>query len=235
MRFYFYALGIAALLHMPLGFAQGCPFSGMNRDPNPDPPSRLFPGKYFQYKAQFYFKKGEISAATSMYEHAAYWGNKDAEYNLGMIYWLGADKQPADHIRAAAWFGIAAESHRELADRALKQIWDSLNEEQRRQANDVWADLDKKYGDKVTLPRMMRRYEDERQNVTGSHVGFVGNVTVCLPDGTSVDGATYYAEMDKEYAEYVESLSGHVDVGPIEPTNRRADETQHKNPEETKP
>jgi hypothetical protein len=46
---------------------------------------------------------------------------------------------------------------------------------------------------------------------------------VCEMDGTIVDGSRYYAKMDDEYAEYVSTMFGRVNVEPIEQVSSPAD------------
>ncbi|MFZ2234755.1 MAG: hypothetical protein WAV67_00080 [Dokdonella sp.] len=92
-----------------------------------------------------------------------------------------------------------------------------MSASEQAQADAVWKQLQPKYGDAVTRQRMITRYQTERRNVTGSRLGFVGNMTVCLPDGSQVSGSTYYARMDELFQTYVDTMFGHVNVGPLMP------------------
>ncbi len=182
-----------------------------------DPPGRFLPGKYFEYKAQFYLKNRDYRAALEMFELAGYWANKIAQYNVGIMYFNGIGSLPVDKVRGVAWLGIAAEQHGELADAALQAAYAQLTPEQRVDADGIFRSLDEKYGDAVTLRRALNRYEDERRNVTGSRVGFVGNMTVYNSDGSFQSGNSYYADQKKEFDDYINASFGHVDVGELKP------------------
>ena len=77
---------------------------------------------------------------------------------------------------------------------AFQKASASLTLAEHAQADAVWKQLQPKYGDAVTRPRMISHYQIERRNVTGSRVGFVGNITVCLPDGSEVGPLVPIAE-----------------------------------------
>ena len=163
-----------------------------------DPPGNFFPGKYFQYKAQFYLSKKSYVTALRMYELAGFWANKIAQYNAGLMYYNGIGI-PVDRVRGVAWLGIAAEAQDDLAVRALQVAYASLNESEKRQAGELFKQLDEKYGDAASLPRAVRRYEMEARGATGctSDVRSVGGrsesraraATGCTSDGRSLAGA----------------------------------------------
>ncbi len=182
-----------------------------------DPVERLVPGRYFEYKAQFYLRNQDYRAALEMFELAGYWANKIAQYNVGIMYYNGIGDLPVDKVRGVAWLGIAAEQHNDLADAALQAAYATLTPEQRQQADSTFRSLDDLYGDKVTLQRAMRHYEDERRNVTGSHVGLVGNMIVYNTDRSFQSGNSYYADQKKEFDDYINTMFGHVDVGELKP------------------
>jgi len=182
-----------------------------------DPPGRFVPGKYFEYKAQFYLQNRNYRAALEMFELAGFWANKIAQYNVGIMYFNGIGNLPVDKIRGVAWLGIAAEQHGELADAALHAAYAELTPEQRAEADGIFRQLDAKYGDAVALPRALNRYEEERRNVTGSHLGLVGNMIVYNNDGSFQSGNSYYADQKKAFDDYINTSFGHVSVGELKP------------------
>jgi len=188
-----------------------------------DMPGRFLPGKYFEYKAQFYLKKKDYRISLEMSELASYWANKSAQYHVGIMYFTGTGVA-ADKARGAAWLRIAAEQKNPVAVHALELAYTELTPQQHIEADALWRELDKKYGDKVTLPRARAHFEDEKRNVTGSRLGLVGNIKVRYGglDGDSVGSADdYYADQQKEFNTFIEDNfgHGHVDVGAIEPVN----------------
>ena len=194
-----------------------CAASAFSVSAMDEPPSRWIPGKYFEYRAQFYLKNKDYRAALDMFQMAGYWANKIAQYNAGIMYFNGIGGVPVDKVRGVAWLGIAAEQHADVADAALQSAYTALTPEQRQEAGRVFRTLDVEYGDDVTLRRALNRYEDERRNVTGSHLGLVSNMTIFLPDGSFQSGNSYYADSKKEFDNYVDTSFGHVSVGDLKP------------------
>jgi hypothetical protein len=185
-----------------------------------DPPGRVFPGKYFEYKAQFYLKKKDYRQALNLFELAGFWANKIAQYNAGLMYYNGIGVPP-DPVRGVAWLGIAAEAHDDLAVRALQLAYASLSAEQQHQSAQLWKQLDEKYGDAVAVPRALQRYDAEARNVTGSRVGFIGDLRVYEtgPGASSLGeaGFTYYRRQDHTADALLDTITGHVTVGNVVP------------------
>jgi Sel1 repeat len=185
-----------------------------------DPPGRVFPGKYFEYKAQFYLRKKDYRQALDLFELAGFWANKIAQYNAGLMYYNGIGV-PADPVRGVAWLGIAAEAHDDLALRALQLAYASLSEEQKHRSAQLWKQLDGKYGDAVAVPRALQRYDAEAREVTGSHVGFIGDLRVyeAGPGGSSLGeaGSIYYRRQEHTAQALLDTITGHVTVGKVMP------------------
>ena len=106
-----------------------------------DPPGRVFPGKYFEYKAQFYLHKHDYRFALDMFELAGFWANKRAQYNTGIMYFNGIGV-PVDKARGAAWLGIAAENHDDLTVAMLQSAYAQLSDSEKQQAQNIWQELD---------------------------------------------------------------------------------------------
>jgi len=173
----------------------------------------FLPGKYFQTKAHKYLDKGDTTGALSMFEHAAYYGNKDAQYEMAMMYLRGAAKIAPDVPRGIAWLKIAAQYHQSDALGALQKIDASLSDEQRRIADGISQKLATDYALATTRRRARLQYERERGNAV---IQMTGGGAVCEMDGTIVEGSRYFARVDEEYAEYVSTMFGRVNVEPIE-------------------
>jgi len=184
-----------------------------------DPPGRIFPGKYFEYKARSYLKRGDYRAALEMFELAGFWANKIAQYNAGLMYYAGIGV-PMDRVRGVAWLGIAAETHDDLADRTLNVAYANLDEKEKQAANVLWQQLDQKYGDAVSIKRALKNYAMETQMPTGSRVGFVGNLGVFETGPGSASfgetGAAYYRRQAEARDAIVSQITGHVSVGAVE-------------------
>ena len=183
-----------------------------------DAPSRYFPGQYFEQKAQFYLKRRDYREALRLFELSGYWANKVAQYNAGIMYFNGIGV-PTDKARGAAWLGIAAEGHDDLADRALQAAYAELTQEQRERAGKLFTQLDAKYGDGVALPRALQRYrQDAALSLFGFGVSGPGSVeTAAGANSTEENSATFVQRMDAQRDALMAQIRGRVTVGGVQP------------------
>jgi hypothetical protein len=184
-----------------------------------EPPAAFVPGRYFAQKASFYLKKKDHAVAVEMFQRAALWGNKIAQYNLGVMYFNGLGV-PVDRPRGVAWFGIAAQKHGSLADLTLLQAWQSIDVDERAEASRITDELLPKYGDDVTVPRAKRRFVEDRNKATGSHLGVIGNLEVTQVgsgDGLTDTGTGYYRMRADEFEEMLGNTTGRVEIGAVMP------------------
>lgn len=200
----------------------GLSFGNWNADwgalRNPDPPGRIFPGKYFEFKAQFYLRKRDYAEALRLFELAGFWANKRAQYNAAMMYYEGIGV-PTDRLRGVAWMGIAAENRDELSQSALQTAYATLSTEEKAEADKIFRQLDEKYGDAVTIPRALKQFNVEMRNVVGTHTGFTGLNAMIAENGAADPGyrpvAYFYREQSKQLDALVSTVTGHVIVGNV--------------------
>jgi hypothetical protein len=128
---------------------------------------------------EYYFKLGaaavqhkDFTHAVKMYEVAASWAYKPAQFNLGVMYARGQGVA-IDLPRAMAWMALAAERNDQEYVDAKEIVYAAMSKEQFEQANALWRELRKTYGDETALPRAKARWAEVRNNATGSHVGAV--------------------------------------------------------------
>jgi len=218
---------------------------------------KYLPGKYYEQLAQDAVKRKNFRQVLEMYEKAGYWGNKIAQYNVGMLYLNGADGVPADKIRGTAWLGIAAQTHQPYVDKALGDAYAGLNAEQRSAAGDLWKQLKADYDDKITLDRASKRFNDELIKQKGSLNGppeytditygsFGGGGgdqsahpifdpgTGALQGGRndavshSVNAAKFIAAVNDQFSEFVHVQFGAVQVGEPESVSEHEQRAQQK-------
>ncbi|HEY2395839.1 MAG TPA: hypothetical protein VGH81_07690 [Rudaea sp.] len=184
---------------------------------NNDPPGRDFPGRYFEWKAQFYLRKKDYEEALRLFELSGYWADKVAQYNVGIIYYNGVGI-PTDKARGVAWLGIAAESHESLADAALQSAYAGLTPEQRHEADAIFRQLDAKYGDAVTLPRALHRFrQDAAISLFGFGVTGPGSVTTYAgTDSVEETSVSFVHRMDAQRDALIARITGRVDVGAVQ-------------------
>ena len=137
---------------------------------NSTPESDARPGEYYYLLGAEAFRKHDYTFAIQMYEVAASWAFKPAEYNLGVIYSRGQGVA-IDLPRAMAWMALAAERNDEHYVDAREAVYAELTKEQFEQANVIWRELKKTYGDEVAMRRAKARWAEVRHNMTGSKVG----------------------------------------------------------------
>ena len=144
------------------------------------------PGEYYFLLAVHAFRKNDFTFAIQMYEVAAAWAFKPAEYNLAIMYARGQGI-PADLPRGMAWMALAAERNEKRYVDAREAVYAEMTPEQFEQANVIWRELKKTYGDEVALRRAKARWAQVRESMTGSRVGSVGNLSVGMPNPNGGD------------------------------------------------
>lgn len=146
------------------------------------------PGEYYFLQGAHAFLKKDYAFAIQMYQIAASWAYKPAEYNLGVMYARGQGV-PVDLPRGMAWMALAAERNEQRYVGAREAIYAEVTQQQFDQANAIWRDLKKTYGDAVALRRAKARWAEVRAHVTGSRVGAVGNLEVSNPGAGTGDAS----------------------------------------------
>jgi len=157
--------------------------NGMN---TPEADAR--PGEYYFLLAVHAFRKNDFAFAIQMYEVAAAWAYKPAEYNLAIMYARGQGI-PLDLPRGMAWMALAAERNEKRYVEAREAVYAEMTPEQFEQANVIWRQLKKTYGDEVALRRAKARWAQVKASMTGSRVGSVGNMTVGIPNANGGDAS----------------------------------------------
>ena len=170
-------------------YAAGARLSGA-ADNTPEADAR--PGeRYFQEGVRA-FQKKEYKFAIQMYQVAASWAYKPAEYNLAVIYARGQGV-PVDLPRAMAWMMLAAERKEQRYVDAVQAIAAALKPEQVAQTNAILDELRKTYGDEVALRRAKAQWAYVKSHMTGSRVGSAGHLDVGVPGGSGGAGGAKVA------------------------------------------
>lgn len=207
-----------------------------------DPTRSYLPGKYYERVALEDLRHQDYSGALNAYQRAAYWGNKVAQYNLGQIYLHGLGRIRADPARGVAWLGLADEEHQTDYDKALVSAFKTLKPEERKRADAIWKELQATYADKLTLARATQAFEDAYHSGRAGSATTEGdpNTYTFAIDGYDPSGdiqdeaellsdlnelgtqngavslAGYWPARKKEFAKFVTSQFGHVEIGPLQ-------------------
>lgn len=175
------------------------------------------------------YEKGDYEAALTFFKRAARHADKPSQALLADMHWRGQGTA-ADRALGYIWMDLAAERLYQDFLVFRERYWAELSEAERSDALARGQALYAEYGDDVAKPRLEKVLRRERRNVTGSRLGFVGNLTI-IPQtgplagtGMTLSGERYYA---KEYWEperywrlqdeiWKAPLRGRVRVGDVE-------------------
>ncbi len=151
------------------------------------------------------------TTALAAFEHAAYYGNKDAQFEIAMMRLKGTDKIPIDVPLGVAWLRIAAKYGHSPSVDALQKLEPELTPGQREASIRDFQNLEGKYGVAATRPRVMNAYQLER-----GHSAFFQ--WICQ-DGVAMPTDKYLAQVDQEFTDYVSAMYGKVTVEPLQPVS----------------
>jgi hypothetical protein len=169
----------------------------------------FLPGKFWEEEAGFRQERQDTSGALEAFKRAAYYGDKDAQYDVAMTYLKGARKVPVDVPLGVAWLRIAAQYGQSLSDEALRKLEPALTPQQRAASARDFENLVTTYGVSTTRSRVMKTYQLERGRTVFAD-------WVCH-DGLATAADAYLITIDREFADYVSTMYGNVIVEPLQP------------------
>lgn len=194
------------------------------------------PGEKFFAMAVSAVRKNDYSFAVQMYKTSASWAYKPAQYNLGVIYSTGEGSIELNRPLGMAWLAMAAERGDPRYATARDLAFSHLSPAEFEQANVLWREMKKTFGDAVALRRAKNRWAQVRSEATGSHLGANvgplavggqsrstsrGKTTSFDVTGTgAVDGSIAYRQLratDDPYDPKITPQHGEVKVSPLIP------------------
>ena len=176
--------------------------------------------------------------AMQYFLRASRYADKPAQAMIAEMYWKGIGV-PRDRELGYAWMDLAAERFYSNFVILREQYWEKLDAGEQRNAIERGQALLAEYGDDVAKVRMAKVLRRER-GVTGSRVGFVGNLEI-IPftgpnagKGLTIRADEYYSpkywQADKYY-EWQDQVwdapgarKGRVEVGDVEQAPTKAKE-----------
>jgi hypothetical protein len=180
----------------------------------------FLPGKHYEEAAKHYLDKDDITGALEAFEHAAYYGNRDAQYDMAMMYLNGAKKIPVDVPLGIAWLRMASRYGQPLSIIALQKLETALTSEQRDASARHFQKLEKKYDVSITRRRVFHAYQRER--------GLSGFAYWVCREGGAVPADTYLAEIEQQYTDYVTAMYGTVTVEPLQPISNSSEKNRNR-------
>lgn len=149
---------------------------------------------------------------------SAEFGNKEAQKSIGLMYikGMGVDK---DWATAYAWLKLAGSHGDPRIIAARDEVWGTLREDEKQDANQRYEQLKKDYGDYAALKRRQEWVRKQKREVTGSRTGRVGALRIQVADATGynweLSGQEYYEVLDRYLADLKEHL-GEVELRDFE-------------------
>lgn len=208
---------VAGAQQMPLKVDRDIDASQAVEDAHPDQRFRRL-----GYEAA---QKGRTEDARRYYRKASRYGDKISQAALAELLWTG---QGGDTDRALgyAWMDLAAERRTPYLLAKRERYWSELSDAERHRALDEGLAIYKEYADAVAKPRLERIMRHERNQVTGSRLGYLGTLETTLREsdgnGSRVLAQQYYQDRNwkpDDYWKVQDKLierQGKVHVGALE-------------------
>lgn len=118
-----------------------------------------FPGKVNYCLGMRDWNAGNYQAGLELLTLAAGWGNKNAQYTLGLIHFNG-NHVPADRALGLAWLRLADERHNDpQITRVMRSVSRLATPAQRTQATQLNRQMLANYGDKVAATRAWHHWQ----------------------------------------------------------------------------
>jgi TPR repeat protein len=202
------AVGVVSSCDADMGITGAGP-SGVCRSSGGSGDGALLPGKYWEEQGSNRLDKEDAIGALEAFKIAAYYGNRDALYDVAMMYMKGAKKIQIDVPLGVAWLQLAKQYDQSLATDALVKLEPELTSDQRDASFRDFQNLVNKYGVSVTRPRVMKTFQLGR-----GHAAFAN--WICY-DGLVMASDIYLQHADQDFADYVTTMFGRVTVEPLQP------------------
>lgn len=196
------------------------------------------PDLRWQRDGMYAYERGDYRTALKWFKRAARHADKLSQAMIAAMYWEGIGV-PRDRALAYAWMDVAAERLYPELIVFRERYWMQLNQAERADAIQRGQAILAEYGDEAAKPRQEEVMDRQRRKVTGSRVGFVGQLKVSSLTGSfnqfgtlsfangfpaGVSGDLYYADEYWRAEEYwalrdeawVEPPRERVEVGDLE-------------------
>lgn len=178
----------------------------------------------YRNKGMEAYRDGHHRDAFNYFRLASRYADKTSQSLVGVMYWTG-DGVAEDRPLAYAWIELAASRGYPELLRQRQIYWDQLTDAERARARELRPTLEADYGDAAGASRLTLEIGSARAQVTGSHVGWLGNGSASYGDNAVEDFSKYDKALHMNTAEYLEvkdlqwelQMNSRVDVGEPEP------------------
>ncbi|MEO8743425.1 MAG: hypothetical protein ABI365_09565 [Lysobacteraceae bacterium] len=177
------------------------------------------------------YDRGNFALAAGFFRKAARYADKPSQAMFAEMLWKG-EGEPVDRTLAYAWMDLAAERGYPSLIAFRENYWNQLSDDERQRAVDVGQSIYAEYGDAIAKPRLALELKRGLSRMTGSRLGFMGNLTIQVPgvggNWITIPATQYYAPRYWKAQDYwmwqddiwKVPLHGNVDVGQLESVHR---------------
>lgn len=191
------------------------------------------PDLHWRNRGERAYLEGDYARAQQKFRSAARYADKPSQAMLATMLWNG-EGSVADHALAYAWMDLAAERGYPDFLATRERYWQALSADERSRAIEVGQAIYAEFGDAVAKRRLEQELTRARVQITGSHLGRVGNLQVQLrqADGSfsvPVPSTRYYDPrywQPEQYWQWQDRKwqdppEGRVEVGPLQSVDDR--------------
>lgn len=126
---------------------------------------RSLPGVYYFCEASRDYWLGKQDMALINLRDSARWGNKAAQYALGISYFNG-QRVPQDRPLGLAWLALASERHDQRYEPSFVSAYRLASEDERARADVLWQQMKRDYADDIAAQRAKVRFERETRDMS---------------------------------------------------------------------
>ncbi|TVQ33462.1 MAG: sel1 repeat family protein [Wenzhouxiangella sp.] len=142
------------------------------------------PGYRLYLEGHDYLQRGFYFKARHRFKRAAYWADKLAQHDIGVMYYIGhgVDRDPA---LAWAWLKLASERGYPDMIETAAMVFDELSEAERERGQHILEEtLLPEYGDAVAVDRTHQRMQHELRQPKRGRVGAYSLKSMTITDHT---------------------------------------------------
>lgn len=125
---------------------------------------RFLPGQYYFCESVRSAQGGDFKRALWQARLAAEWGQKAAQYALGVAYFNG-DIAPVDRPLGLTWLRLAAERHDPTYEAVFVSAYQKATPQERSTSTQLWERMRGTYADDVAAKRAYRRFTREMRSL----------------------------------------------------------------------
>ena len=176
---------------------------------------RLLPGEFYACRARYHLQREHYSQMMGTLKEAAFWANKRAQYELGLVYLSGEIPGiPANRPLAIAWLALAAERK----DPTYMQMYTAAclhsTPAEIHAGGALYDKMRRQYGDEVAGGRAVHRFNREIKPLDDA-AGAGGLVWINGFSPFPEHGVAMLVKIHGIADKYFDGLTGTVTVGAL--------------------